>query len=69
MHQEHDLVVLTQPLSALGLQPGAMGVVVHVHGQGVAYEVEFMRDDGCTLGLETLRADQLRKATPALKNI
>jgi hypothetical protein len=42
--------------------------VVHVHGQGVAYEVEFMRDDGCTPGLETLRADQLRKATPALKS-
>lgn len=66
MHQEHDLVVLTQPLQALGLQPGAMGVVVHVHGQGTAFEVEFMRDDGCTLGLQTLMADQLRKAPHAL---
>jgi len=60
MFQEHTQVVLVSPLPALGLEPGDVGVVVHVHGQGVAYEVEFMSLDGRTIGVETLEARQLR---------
>ena len=59
MHQEHDQVALAIPLPALGLQPGAAGVVVHVHGQGAAYEVEFVGEDGRTIGLQTLMPNQL----------
>ena len=60
MFQKHARVVLTCPLPALGLEPGDVGVVVHIHGQAAAYEVEFMSLDGRTIGVQTLRADQLR---------
>jgi hypothetical protein len=60
MFQEHAQVVLACPLPALGLEPGDVGVVVHVHARGAAYEVEFMSLDGRTIGVQTLRADQLR---------
>lgn len=60
MFQQHARVVLASPLPALGLEPGDVGVVVHVHAQAAAYEVEFMSLDGRTIGVQTLRADQLR---------
>lgn len=60
MHKEHDQVVLACPLPALGLEPGDVGVVVHVHAAGAAYEVEFMSLDGRTIGVETLQPLQLR---------
>lgn len=60
MFQEHAQVVLLSPLPALGLEPGDVGVVVHVHAGGAAYEVEFLSLDGRTVGVETLRADQVR---------
>ena len=60
MFQEHAQVVLACPRPALGLEPGDVGVVVGVHANGAAYEVEFMSLDGHTIGVETLFADQLR---------
>ena len=60
MFQEHAQVVLASPLPALGLEPGDVGLVVHVHADAAAYEVEFMSLDGRTIGVRTLRADQLR---------
>lgn len=60
MYQEHDQVVLATPLPALGLEPGDVGVVVHVHADGAACVVEFMSLDGRTIGIETLDAGQLR---------
>ncbi|MCU0922608.1 MAG: DUF4926 domain-containing protein [Burkholderiaceae bacterium] len=63
MYPEHSQVVLTCPLPALGLEPGDVGVVIHVHGAGVAYEVEFMSLDGRTIGVQTLQASQLRRVS------
>ena len=63
MFQEHAQVVLASALPALGLEPGDVGVVVHVHPNGAAYEVEFMSLDGRTIGVETLAADQLREVS------
>ena len=60
MYQEHSQVVLTCPLPALGLEPGDVGIVVHVHAAGAAYAVEFMSLDGRTIGVQTLAASQLR---------
>lgn len=60
MFQEHAQVVLASPLPALGLEPGDVGVVVHVHASGAAYEAEFMSLDGRTIGVQTRAADQLR---------
>ena len=63
MFQEHSQVVLNCPVPALGLEPGDIGVVVHVHAGGVAYEVEFLSLDAHTVGVRTLTADQLRRAS------
>ena len=62
MLKEHSQVVLTKPLPGLGLEPGDVGVVVHVYGQGTAYEVEFLTLDGHTVGVETVGAADLRQA-------
>lgn len=60
MMLEHSQVVLTCALPALGLEPGDVGIVVHVHGSGAAYEVEFLSLDGHTIGVQTLEHSQLR---------
>ncbi|MEQ1805954.1 MAG: DUF4926 domain-containing protein [Burkholderiaceae bacterium] len=60
MFLEHSQVVLACPLPELGLEPGDVGVVVHVHSNGAAYEIEFMSLDGRTIGVQTLQASQLR---------
>ncbi|MDC8773546.1 XRE family transcriptional regulator [Roseateles albus] len=63
--REHSKVVLTGHLPDLGLEPGALGVVIHVHALGAAYEVEFMDKDGSTLGVETVLAQDLCEAGSA----
>ena len=62
MIEEHSSVVLTEPLPAASLEAGDVGVVVHVHRNGEAFEVEFMTLDGNTLAVETLTAKQIRAA-------
>jgi len=62
MITEHASVVLTEDIPAAGLQAGDVGVVVHIHRQGVAFEVEFMTLDGGTLTVQTLEARQVREA-------
>ncbi|WP_304350046.1 DUF4926 domain-containing protein [Comamonas testosteroni] len=59
---EHTQVVLKKPLPDLGLEPGDVGVVIHVYGQGAAYEVEFLTMDGHTIGVKTLDAADVRNA-------
>jgi hypothetical protein len=62
MIQEHASVVLTESLPSAGLEAGDVGVVVHVHRNGEAFEVEFMTLDGTTLSVETLTTKQVRAA-------
>lgn len=62
MITDHASVVLTEDLPGTGLEAGDVGVVVHIHGQRVAYEVEFMTLDGRTLSIQTLEARQVREA-------
>lgn len=62
MITEHASVVLTEDIPGAGLQAGDVGIVVHIHRQGVAYEVEFMTLDGGTLTIQTLEARQVREA-------
>ena len=62
MIEEHASVVLTEALPSAGLEAGDVGVVVHVHRDGDAFEVEFMTLDGNTLTIETLTARQIRAA-------
>jgi hypothetical protein len=59
MIAEHEL---TEAIPAAGLEAGDVGVVVHIHRGGEAYEVEFMTLDGGTLTVETLSSSQVRAA-------
>jgi hypothetical protein len=60
MINERDCVVLTADLAQQGLQASDIGTVVHVHGGGAGYEVEFMTLAGETVAVLTLLPDQLR---------
>lgn len=71
MIKEHTLVVLKKQISNQGLEPGAIGVVVYVHGQGEACEVEFMSLDGSTICVETVDTCDLilgERVTPVENN-
>ena len=53
MLKEHSQVVLKKPVPNLGLEP-TMLVLLCIHAQGAAYEVEFLTLDGHTIGLRPL---------------
>ena len=60
MIKEHERVVLTAHVPAEGLEAGDVGTVVHLYGDGLAYEVEFTTLDGKTAAVVTLEANQVR---------
>lgn len=60
MIAEHERVVLLTAIPEHGLVRGDVGVVVHVHGSGDGYMVEFMTLDGETVDVVTLDASQVR---------
>jgi ATP-dependent exoDNAse (exonuclease V) alpha subunit len=56
MLKEHAMVILNEDVPNKGLKAGDMGVIVHVHKGGEAYEVEFMKASGSTIAVVTLTA-------------
>ncbi len=58
---ELDAVALTCDLPDKGLVRGDVGAVVMVHGNGAAFEVEFVGYDGHTITLLTLDRVQVRQ--------
>ena len=58
--KELDAVVLTRDLPAHGLKAGDLGAVVHKPEGGDSCEVEFVRADGRTLALVSLKAADVR---------
>lgn len=62
MRELYSDVVLKVPLHSIRLAAGARRVVVHVHGAGDAYEVEFMTSAGETIAVVTATADQLTQS-------
>lgn len=60
MITEHSMVVLNDDRSADGLNAGDVGAVVHIYGEGKAYEVEFVDGDGSTIALLTLEPSDVR---------
>lgn len=60
MIKEHDVVVLTEDIPNEGLKAGDVGTSVHVHGNGTAYEVEFVTLTGVTVAVATVLPSQLR---------
>jgi Domain of unknown function (DUF4926) len=63
MLNEHERIVLTKSLPALGLEAGDVGTIVHVYPDGRAYEVEFVTLDGHTTAVATVEADQVRRVS------
>jgi hypothetical protein len=57
---ELDPVALTCDLPEHGLVRGDVGTAVLVHGNGEAFEVEFVGYDGHTVALLTLERSQVR---------
>lgn len=60
MIAEHSMVALNDDRTADGLHAGDVGAVVHVYGDGKAYEVEFVDGSGTTVALLTLDAADVR---------
>lgn len=60
MIRELDRVALTVALPEHGLEPGDVGTVVMVYGDGRGYEVEFLTLGGETVAVETLLPEQVR---------
>ncbi|WP_448595806.1 DUF4926 domain-containing protein [Thermoflexus hugenholtzii] len=60
MIRELDSVVLMRDLPEHGLRAGDVGVVVHVYGEGIGFEVEFVTGDGKTVAVVTLSRDEVR---------
>lgn len=59
MREMYSDVVLKVPLPSDELPVGARGVVVHVHVQGDAYEVEFITPAGETIDVVTVTEEKL----------
>ena len=57
--EEIEVVVLRRDFPAHSLNAGDTGTVVHVYGDGIAYEVEFVEESGYTKALLTLKPDQI----------
>jgi len=58
--KEHDRIVLNVDVPSEKLAAGDIGVVIHIHSKGEAFEVEFITLDGKTLTIVTLERFQLR---------
>jgi hypothetical protein len=67
---ELDLVVLTHPIAAHGLEQGDIGTIVHAYQDGLAYEVEFVTAEGATVAVLTLtRADVRPRASREILHV
>ena len=63
MLKEHDRIVLLTPIPADNLEIGDVGTIVHVYGDALAYEVEFITLDGHTRAVATVEVRQVRPVT------
>ncbi len=66
MFMEHDTVILTGSVKGddgTSFLPGDVGCIIHVHGNGHAYVVEFAGLDGGTIDLATVTQQQVRAVT------
>ena len=62
MIKEFERVILTENLKGTPFVKGDVGTVVMIYDNGKGYEVEFFAADGSTLGVETVRANQVISA-------
>ena len=62
--KEYDVVRLRRPLPEHKLATGAVGAVVMVYHDPLAYEVEFCDEYGVTLALLTLQEEDIEPNVP-----
>jgi hypothetical protein len=60
MMDELATVVLTRSVDEHALVEGDVGAVVHRYQGGDAFEVEFVRGDGATIAVVTVKAKDIR---------
>ena len=60
MITEHDCIALTNDLPGKSRLVGDVGTVIHIHGNGSAYEVEFDTLDGERIAVITVLPSQCR---------
>ena len=63
---EHTQIVLTAPVfgdEGEELQPGDVGVIIHIHPGGEAFVVEFLTLNGDTAAIATVLLSQTRQVT------
>jgi len=58
--KEHEPIVLTRGRAEIGLEAGDVGMIVHIHRDGEAFEVEFVTLTGRTVAVVTVPASDLR---------
>ena len=66
MFIEHDTVILTDSVKGddgTSFLPGDVGCIIHIHGNALAYVVEFAALDGGTIDIATVTPDQVRAVT------
>lgn len=64
--KELELIRLISDLPDYSLKAGDRGTIVLVHGQGEAYEVEFIKS-GRTVAVTTLEPEQIQLWDPLLR--
>ena len=66
MFREHDTIILTDAVAGdekTNFLAGDVGSIIHVHGNGAAYVVEFTAVDGETIDIATVTPEQVRAVT------
>lgn len=61
MYEELSMVALTENIPSYKLEIGDVGTIVFIHKEGLAYEVEFVANDGSNIAVLTLEPHQFRK--------
>jgi hypothetical protein len=64
--EEHIQIVLTSPVTGdegEALEPGDVGVIVHIHPDREAFVAEFMTLSGSTYAIATVLPSQARNVT------
>lgn len=60
MFEELDTIVLNRDIERYNLKKGDIGTLVYVHGEGKAFEVEFITAKGKTVAVLTLTSSDIR---------
>lgn len=55
-----DVVALVKDIPELGLNRDQEGTILEIYNNGVAFEVDFVDDEGKTIALETIKSEYLK---------